>query len=735
MSLIRAEKRFTKPAARRAVEPDALHALYEADLKRSGIEPKEGKSAGLRLQDSRDDLFDRLNPRRKGDRPETFTAQGYTIEFSQSNGDSFNFIRARKLIGEFNTEDTKRGFNYTQPANSLPHIYLPKMGVRAEALQTVGEDGRIKIIGELVITEGEKKAIVANLCGIPCIALGGVWNFRSAKHYQMLLREFDWFDLSECDLVFCFDCDVFGNADVSDALYQCKHAIRQHARPRSIQEIRLSFEQIKDKVALDDWLGKFDDRKSAFFAFQSLERETDVQQELWSILNQEVCFVENVKRYFDIRQREPFPSEKSLIEQYGPDGSVMDPYGGKKPVTVASLWLAQRDTAITNVNATVYAPGRPAKFMDRATDKRVTLNEWRPGDLAPIPYKGTKDDKKDLALFIEYWGHLTASLTDDERKWLLQWIAYPLKNPGAKLQSAVCAYSKKKRTGKTTISWILKRCYGKHNSAMVRGDTLNGIYTNYLMAQFVYVEEIHTAAFGKRGTVMQTLKTQITDDTFELNRKYLPVTTAPSHFNYYMTTNHEDALRLEDDDARFFVLHAPESRWPKEQFNALYAWLKGEHGDMYGCARVYGYLLSVDTEDFDSTGTPPRTNAWRAMYRSGIAGRDDTLHDIVERLISNPVEILGIVGKSKITKPDCELYDPFTLVRALNKYAKENAMEFKGRLTEQRIGQLIGRRVPKMTLRSGGNLDATLYAMFNRKDWRKAKKRAWREYWKDNLKT
>src|SRR5262249_10492016 len=154
--------------------------------------------------------------------------------------------------------------------------------------------------------------------------------------------------------------------------------------------------------------------------------------------------------------------------------------------------------------------------------------------------------------------------------------------------------------------------YGFHNSHNLRGRTLVDKYTDYLLHQFVHIEEIHTKYY-KRDDIMQVLKTQITDDTFELDRKYLPVTQAESHFNYYMTTNHIDALLLEDDDARFFVHQAPEVRWDKAKFTALYQWLTGTDGDLYGCARVYGWLLATDTTNFDPTAPPPKTDCWQRM--------------------------------------------------------------------------------------------------------------------------
>ncbi len=58
---------------------------------------------------------------------------------------------------------------YLQPRGTTPRLFIPALPVVERALATPGT--------ELWVTEGEKKALCAALHGIPCVGIGGVWNW------------------------------------------------------------------------------------------------------------------------------------------------------------------------------------------------------------------------------------------------------------------------------------------------------------------------------------------------------------------------------------------------------------------------------------------------------------------------------------------------------------------------------------------------------------------------------
>jgi hypothetical protein len=68
----------------------------------------------------------------------------------------------------------------------------------------------------LLITEGEKKTLKANQEGMPCIGLGGLWNWRHAGRPIADLDRIDWFGR---DTVLVPDGDVWTRADLLQPVY------------------------------------------------------------------------------------------------------------------------------------------------------------------------------------------------------------------------------------------------------------------------------------------------------------------------------------------------------------------------------------------------------------------------------------------------------------------------------------------------------------------------------------
>jgi len=78
---------------------------------------------------------------------------------------------------------------------------------------------------DLVITEGEIKALSACINGIPTIGLSGVWNFtRTIEGENKFLPELEQFNLENRYIAIVFDSDILTNDSVQKAL--CTLAIQ-----------------------------------------------------------------------------------------------------------------------------------------------------------------------------------------------------------------------------------------------------------------------------------------------------------------------------------------------------------------------------------------------------------------------------------------------------------------------------------------------------------------------------
>lgn len=123
----------------------------EADLKKSGLTPKDVKARVL----SPTELA--ACGAHTGSK-----AEGYVIPYFDIKGNPVPFYRLKMLTGDI---------KYLQPKGTLNYVYFPP--------------GLNELLGSkrpyIIITEGEKKAACAVKMGFPCIALGGVDNWKSAS--------------------------------------------------------------------------------------------------------------------------------------------------------------------------------------------------------------------------------------------------------------------------------------------------------------------------------------------------------------------------------------------------------------------------------------------------------------------------------------------------------------------------------------------------------------------------
>jgi phage/plasmid-associated DNA primase len=130
--------------------------------------------------------------------------------------------------------------------------------------------------------------------------------------------------------------------------------------------------------------------------------------------------------------------------------------------------------------------------------------------------------------------------------------------------------SRKQGTGKTTLGWVMVKIFGPRHGALVDDkERLTGRFTDWLeQVSFILAEEIMWARDHKTA---DKLKSLITGDTMQIERKYSTCRQIPNRLHVMMTTNHDHAIPAGVGDRRYFVLdvsdeHACDKAW----FGRLY---------------------------------------------------------------------------------------------------------------------------------------------------------------------
>jgi len=576
--------------------------LYTDKLASSGIDASTAKKLGYKHLSAEE--TEKLGHRK---------IQSLLIPYTTLKNKATKFYRIRYL------ETTKKGFaqqtaqkdqRYDQAANMSPEVYIPQLLDWAKYLATNKP---------IFITEGELKAACATARGYPTIALGGVWNFCSRKKGVQLLPIFSELNLENRIVYIVYDSDSVTNPQVIMAENElCKQLTQLRCLPRVV---RLPNIGENKKTGLDDFLlsDHADDWESILEEAQPYELAKSLLQ-----MNEEVIYVENPSLV--IRRRDGYkmgvPTFKNEVYAHK---NFLDLSGEKpKKVQTASEWVKWEGRA--SVNSMGYEPGKAEFIVERS---KTSVNMWK-----PLPVEPKKGD-------ITPWKTLMDFLFKDEpasRKYVEQWLAYPLQFPGTKLFSAVAVWGVETGTGKTLIGHTMQKLYGDNSIMITKKDLLSGDNSFAENKQFILGEEI--TGDDKRG-VADELKSLITNEEMRINIKFVPKFSIRSCCNYYFTSNNPDAFMLDEKDRRLFIHEVTGEPMPEEWYVNIYdKWYKSEEGQS---ALMY-YLLHLNLDGFKPFGRAPMTNAKEEMIESSRS----VLANWVYNFRENPQRVLKI-GHTDVT--------------------------------------------------------------------------------------
>lgn len=178
--------------------------------------------------------------------------------------------------------------------------------------------------------------------------------------------------------------------------------------------------------------------------------------------------------------------------------------------------------------------------------------------------------------------------------WVLRWLAYPLRNPGAKLSTCILINGGQ-GTGK---SMFFRDVIGE-----IYGATSRSIGTSHLQAHsldwtqgaaFVVVD----GEYSKKSITW--LKHLVTDSAVYVTARTKPTQLVPNNMNFVFLTGALDFLPASASDRRFVVIEAPPARE-----RLFYQAVRAEVANG-GVAAFHDYLLHhLDMGDFDAATAAP----------------------------------------------------------------------------------------------------------------------------------
>lgn len=223
-----------------------------------------------------------------------------------------------------------------------------------------------------------------------------------------------------------------------------------------------------------------------------------------------------------------------------------------------------------------------------------------------------------------------------ERDILLDYLAYTVQFPKEKITWAVLIQGVD-GSGKSWMAGMMAAVLGGLNVRVVDATLLKEQFTKWMQGyRMVFFSEIRLRG-ENRFEILDKLKRPVSDPSVDVRMMTKDSFEVPNFTNYVMFTNFPDALPINNNDRRYFVLKTSfQTREDIESFEATHPTY---FSDLFNVLTFDGpalrwWLLQREISDaFPAKGKAPQTEAKNQM-REDAEGSDDM--ETLEALIADP---------------------------------------------------------------------------------------------------
>lgn len=489
----------------------------------------------------------------------------------------------------------------------------------------------------LLITEGELKAATTVKHGIPCIGLGGVFNFASKRYGLEWIPSLDRVVWKGRKVYIAFDSDADKNPMVR--LAETRLALLLKAREAEVHVLRLPAQADGTKAGLDDYLiehGKASLKKLIDEA-KPWNKDLPLHE-----LNTEVAYCHNPNSVVRLRDFFVMNTKDFRADHYAARKHLVGEPGKEKSVATAKAWM-EWDSRLV-VDGITFAPG-----SELITNNQ--LNLWT--GWGGTPEEGPVNAWDELVALVLHGAH------PDHVQWFRQWAAYRFRHPLARINSAVLIWGPQ-GTGKTKLGEYLAALHGTHAHELSQR-SLAGNFNSWMKHKtFILGDEVTTRE--SKRSLAEEMKNWITRDSVEVNEKFIREYKLPNYAQFFLTSNHHNALALEKGDRRYFVHKVTAPQADDKTFTRLGRWKKEQKNIN---ALLHHFMHEVDCASFNPHEQPPVTEDKNEVIRASMsdaeawadqlaADADDPNHEGLRHLYT-PTELLDLAqrdgGRGSGTRP------------------------------------------------------------------------------------
>lgn len=330
---------------------------------------------------------------------------------------------------------------------------------------------------------------------------------------------------------------------------------------------------------------------------------------------------------------------REAIEQYGATESGM-------PCVQPLAAALGSNNPVPRAQRTVYDPQHPEDRMP-VIGGELTLNLYRPAIIERTAYRGNDGVKLYKRLMKDMFPE------DRERALVMDFIAHCVKFPGVKLPYALLVKGSRNE-GKSTIKTLINRMLGEQNCNEINNDVLKEKHNGWLVNRcFVAMEEVKIGGL-EAYAVLEKLKPLVSNSTASVRAMQKDAEQQENLANFYMMTNHENALPLDESDDRYLVVftrfHNDEEvvKWREANYAS-----EGVHyvQTLYDYIKYHPWQFKAYFERYQfSEYYRPKERAPRTRYRTIVANNAkseaetvllDLLEDPMQPCITSDILVMS----------------------------------------------------------------------------------------------
>jgi putative DNA primase/helicase len=249
-------------------------------------------------------------------------------------------------------------------------------------------------------------------------------------------------------------------------------------------------------------------------------------------------------------------------------------------------WMESPDKKIVRIENVGFDPG--------GDDPDITCNLFNGWPIEPK--KGECDN---LLSVLEYLCSNEAN-SREIYNWILNWMAYPLQHPGAKMKTAIVVHGPQ-RVGKNFFFETYMAIFGRYGQ-VIDQDALEDKYNDCFSRKLLLIAD-EVIARQEMFHVKNKLKGMITGTRIRINPKNVKSYWETNHCNIIFLSNETQPLLLERDDGRMVVL------WTPPKLSAEFYKAVEQEVTAGGVAALYHFLLERPLGNFGPHTPPPMTGA------------------------------------------------------------------------------------------------------------------------------